>query len=183
MVVGTSKSKNPTKREIYSLFIILLALFFSILTTSTVLNSSSFVTSIILKILFVVLISIGSVFFIVQTKANIPFYLLILEILYLVCGLVATIIYHESSLSFFISVGILLTSILILNSAIISRRFISFRLLISAGIFLIALSFFACLYSNIFEAQTIKNAFIASGENAHFYQISSFFSNKNSYGQ
>lgn len=182
MVVGTSKSKNPTKREIYSLFIILLALFFSIITTSTGLNSSSFITSTILKILFVVLISIGSVFVIVQTKANIPFYLLILEIFYLVCGLVAIIIYHESSLSFFISVGILLTSILILNSAIISRRFISFRLLISAGIFLIALSFFACLYSNIFEAQTIKNAFIASGENAHFYQISSFFSNKNSYG-
>jgi len=38
------------------------------------------------------------------------------------------------------------------------------------------------LYVSIFQLDTIINSFIAEGENAHFYQVSSFFSNKNLYG-
>ena len=39
-----------------------------------------------------------------------------------------------------------------------------------------------CLYSLIKEGDKIIKAFIAKGEDAHFYQIMSFFDNKNSYG-
>ena len=38
------------------------------------------------------------------------------------------------------------------------------------------------LYSDIREFKEIVNAFTAEGEDAHFYQIHSFFDNKNSYG-
>ena len=49
--------------------------------------------------------------------------------------------------------------------------------------FLVILVALVCaLYSNIAEAKSIINAFIAEGEEAHFYQIHSFFDNKNSYG-
>lgn len=44
------------------------------------------------------------------------------------------------------------------------------------------LMFVCCLYSLITEFSSIINAFIAKGEGAHFYQIHSFFDDKNSYG-
>ncbi len=39
-----------------------------------------------------------------------------------------------------------------------------------------------CIYSDIKEFNAIISAFTAKGEDAHYYQIHSFFDNKNSYG-
>lgn len=45
-----------------------------------------------------------------------------------------------------------------------------------------AFSLVATLYASIFQFDTIINSFIAEGENAHFYQVTSFFASKNLYG-
>lgn len=48
--------------------------------------------------------------------------------------------------------------------------------------FIILTALVCALYSNIAEFSSIINAFTAEGEDSHFYQIHSFFDNKNSYG-
>lgn len=45
-----------------------------------------------------------------------------------------------------------------------------------------AFSLIATLYASVFQFDTIINSFIAEGENAHFYQVKSFFASKNLYG-
>ncbi|MCR4879343.1 MAG: hypothetical protein K5906_00075 [Bacilli bacterium] len=60
--------------------------------------------------------------------------------------------------------------------------YIDNKSLITFFILLVATALVCALYSNIKEFDAIIKAFTASGEDAHFYQIHSFFDNKNSYG-
>jgi glycosyltransferase involved in cell wall biosynthesis/O-antigen ligase len=50
------------------------------------------------------------------------------------------------------------------------------------GILVGLFAFIAILYTYIFQSSVIINSFIAEGENAHFYQVTSFFTSKNAYG-
>lgn len=55
----------------------------------------------------------------------------------------------------------------------------------SVRYFLYLLAIFALvatLYASLFQFNTIINSFTAEGENAHFYQVTSFFASKNLYG-
>lgn len=48
--------------------------------------------------------------------------------------------------------------------------------------FVATFAIIATLYASFFQFDTIINSFIAEGENAHFYQVTSFFASKNLYG-
>lgn len=50
------------------------------------------------------------------------------------------------------------------------------------GLLVAAFAFVAIIYSFVFQHDVIINSFLAEGEDAHFFQVKSFFESKNAYG-
>ena len=102
----------------------LFAAFFVSLFPSLLSNSASFETiQITFKCVFLALMIFALVYILLKTKTNIPFSIVVFEIIFLVCGL-AILLTNRSlqSMNILISIGSLAGTVLLIDIAILSRR-------------------------------------------------------------
>ena len=172
---------NITKNHILKA-IFVLAILLSCLVPSLSFISEMPMISLISKVLFAVIIIFATLFVLFKTKTNVPFIILLIEILYLILGVIAITINGLQVEQMFWNLGSLFGIVCVLNLALLSRRTIDLKTAYLVGLFFLLFSFIACIYSDIAESSSIINAFLAKGEESHFYQIHSFFESKNAYG-
>ena len=167
-------------------YVFLLALSVMIPSLNLGLTDSITVAFIYRSILFIFFLIITIFLFSKKSHLDHPL-LMVANILFLIVNLTAIFLPYGDKL---VSLDIKFIALLYLLSVIFTLfsffevfpKYINKKSIITFFILIDVLMLVCTIYSLIAEFGSIINAFVAKGEDAHFYQIHSFFDNKNSYG-
>lgn len=169
-------------KQVVNSFIIIVFFLLPLLASTTQLIPRANYLELIYKLAFGLLLLLFFAIILTKSKTNIPISILAFEVIYFIIGLFAILLCEQDLLIKYLCLLSLFGSIALLNLAFLSRRILSNKVLFVLGVIYIAFVTISCLYSDIAEAGSIVNSIGADGEEAHFFQIHSFFENKNSYG-